>query len=87
MRIAALQQEAGLYREAIESYTVALSRARDNSSLPDRAQFSIGEIEEFGLRDRAAAIVAYEKLLADYPRSVWASTARKRIRALRGDAL
>jgi tetratricopeptide (TPR) repeat protein len=87
LRIASLQQEAGLYREAVATYTVVLTQFRETSIVPDRAQFNIGEIYQFGLRDRDAALGAYERLLADHPRSVWTAIARKRIRSLRGDTL
>jgi tetratricopeptide (TPR) repeat protein len=86
-RIALLQEDAGLYREAVSAYTTLLTKFRENSIFLDRAQFSVGEIYDFGLHDRDAAVAAYEKLLTEYPQSIWVAAARKRIRLLRGDAL
>jgi tetratricopeptide (TPR) repeat protein len=55
------------------------------SILQDRAEYLIGEVYWKFLGDKPAAIAAYEKLLAQHPRSLYAEDARKRIRTLRGD--
>jgi tetratricopeptide (TPR) repeat protein len=57
------------------------------SILKDRAQFRIAEIYQKVLNNTAQAIEAYEKLLAQFPNSLYAEESRKRIRLLRGDAL
>jgi tetratricopeptide (TPR) repeat protein len=87
LRMALLQEDAGLYTEAVGTYTTLLTKFREHSIFLDRAQFNMGEIYDFGLHDRGAAIAAYEKLLMEYPQSIWVAPARKRIRFLRGDAL
>lgn len=56
-----------------------------SSILQDRAEYLIGEVYWKFLKNTAAAIEAYEKLLAEHPRSLYADEARKRIRTLRGD--
>ncbi len=56
-----------------------------SSILQDRAEFLIGEVYWKFLKNKAAAIEAYETLLAQHPRSLYVEEARKRIRALRGD--
>lgn len=87
MKVAALQAQARLYADAIKSYERLLSQFKESSIALDKAQFSIGEIYQFGVTDKPKAIAAYEKLLADFPQSILATTARKRIRQLRGDSL
>ncbi len=57
------------------------------SVLRDRAQMRIGEVYENRLRDRARALEAYEKVLEQFPTSLYVEEARKRIRTLRGDSL
>ena len=57
------------------------------SILKDRAQFRIAEIYQTVLNNNAQAIEAYEKLLAQFPNSLYAEESRKRIRLLRGDNL
>ncbi len=57
------------------------------SILKDRAQFRIAEISENVLHNKAQAITAYEKLLEQFPNSLYAEQARKRIRLLRGDGV
>jgi tetratricopeptide (TPR) repeat protein len=58
-----------------------------SSILKDRAQFRIAEICQNILNNKVQAIEAYEKLLAQFPNSLYAEEARKRIRLLRGDNL
>jgi tetratricopeptide (TPR) repeat protein len=55
------------------------------SILKDRAQFRIAEICQTALNNKAQAIEAYEKLLAQFPNSLYVEESRKRIRQLRGD--
>ena len=57
------------------------------SILKDRAQFKIAEICQTVLNNKAQAIEAYEKLLSQFPNSLYAEESRKRIRLLRGDNL
>lgn len=57
------------------------------SILKDRAQFRIAEIFQTLLKNKTQAIEAYEKLLAQFPNSLYAEESRKRIRILRGDNL
>jgi tetratricopeptide (TPR) repeat protein len=87
MRSASLQEGAGLHQDALATYSRLLTEFKESSVALDRAQFSVAEIQDFSLKDKAAAIAAYEKLLVDYPRSVLTALARKRIRLLRGDPL
>lgn len=57
------------------------------SHLADRALFIAAEIAETELEEKEAAVELYTRLLSDYPGSLLASQARKRIRALRGDGV
>ena len=57
------------------------------SVLRDKAQMRIAEVYENRMRDKAKALEAYEKVLEQFPNSLFAEEARKRIRILRGDAL
>jgi tetratricopeptide (TPR) repeat protein len=57
------------------------------SILKDRAQFRIAEICQTVLNNKVRAIDAYEKLLSQFPNSLYAEETRKRIRMLRGDNL
>jgi tetratricopeptide (TPR) repeat protein len=87
MKAGTLQSEAGLYRDAIETYERLLSQFSQTSISLDRAQFKIGEIYQYYLRDKTQAIGAYEKLLANFPQSLHITEARKRIRVLRGESI
>lgn len=53
----------------------------------DLAQFRIAEVYERVRADKQKAIEAYELVLSQYPNSMHAQEARKRVRLLRGDAL
>jgi tetratricopeptide (TPR) repeat protein len=87
LRAATLQAETGQYREALATLDTLLTGHRQGATILDRAQFRAAEILQYGLNNAPAAITAYEQLLADYPQSIFASEARRRIRMLRGDTL
>jgi tetratricopeptide (TPR) repeat protein len=87
MRIGTLQRGAGMFNDALATYARLLTQFKEQSILLDRAQFAIAETWQFGLHEKSRAIQEYEQLLAEYPRSLFAGIARKRIRMLRGDAL
>jgi TolA-binding protein len=86
MNVALLQAKSGLFDDAVATYEKVIVLFKEHGTLLDRAQYRIGEICQYGLRDVHRAITAYETLLAEYPRSVFADEARKRIRQLRGGA-
>ncbi len=86
LKIAELQLVLGHVREAL----AVLQRIVTNmtaSVLRDRAQMRVGEIYETKLKDKASAIEAYERLLEQFPASLFTEEARKRVRALRGDPM
>ena len=83
---AELSVVVGQNNEALTSYQKLLSDC-PKSIFRDRAQFGIGEVYQFQLKDKEKAIHAYEELLASYPNSLLIEQARKRIRELRGDVL
>ncbi len=87
LRIAMLQTQAGRYNDALLTYHQLLHQFKESSIALDRAQFNIAELYDYRLKDKAQAIAAYERLLAEYPQSLFAERARKRIRELRGDSL
>ncbi|MCZ6776455.1 MAG: tetratricopeptide repeat protein [Ignavibacteria bacterium] len=87
MKVGTLQAEAQLNTDAIATYERLLEEFTESSIALDKAQFSIGEIYHYKLNDKAKAISAYDKLLADFPQSILTAEARKRIRRLRGDTL
>lgn len=55
--------------------------------LGDDALFMEGKIYEERKKDKATAMALYQKLLTDYPASIYGAEARKRFRSLRGDVL
>ncbi len=52
----------------------------------DDAVFMIGDIYENQLTDKEQAKTYYQKIITDYPGSLWINEARKRFRKLRGDS-
>jgi cellulose synthase operon protein C len=87
LRSATLSMRAGLYTDAIALCDKLLTDLREQCRVPDRAIFQKAVVLQFGLRKREEAVAAYERLLVEFPQSVFAGEARKRIRQLRGDAL
>ncbi|MCX7650372.1 MAG: tetratricopeptide repeat protein [Flavobacteriales bacterium] len=57
------------------------------SRIADGAVFRLAELEEFYRKDPEKAKMYYEKILSDYPGSLYTAEARKRYRQLRGDKL
>ncbi|MFD2932140.1 tetratricopeptide repeat protein [Spirosoma flavum] len=55
--------------------------------LGDDALFALGKMYEDRLKDKQAAMEAYQKVLTQYPGSIYGAEARKRFRVLRGDTL
>ncbi|GAB3687016.1 hypothetical protein GCM10027592_00030 [Spirosoma flavus] len=55
--------------------------------LGDDAMFTQGKIYEERLKDKQAAMEAYQKVLTQYPGSIYGAEARKRFRILRGDTV
>ncbi len=51
----------------------------------DDAVFMLGDIYENHLDDKTQAQTWYQKIITDYPASLWINEARKRFRILRGD--
>ena len=51
----------------------------------DDAVFMLGDIYENQLNDKTQAKTYYQKIITDYPGSLWINEARKRFRILRGD--
>ena len=51
----------------------------------DDAVFMLGDIYENRLNDKTTARNYYQKIITDYPGSLWINEARKRFRLLRGD--
>ncbi len=51
----------------------------------DDAVFMLGDIYENHLANKEQAKVYYQKIITDYPGSLWINEARKRFRLLRGD--
>ena len=58
-----------------------------NDILGDDAMFAQGKIYEERLKDKQAAMDAYQKVLTQYPGSIYGAEARKRFRVLRGDTI
>lgn len=58
-----------------------------NDLWADDAVFMLGDIYENHLDDKASAQIWYQKMISDYPGSLWINESRKRFRILRGDVI
>jgi len=58
-----------------------------NDLWADDAVFMLGDIYENHLDDKTSAQTWYQKMISDYPSSLWINEARKRFRILRGDVI
>jgi TolA-binding protein len=71
------QSAAGFYTEIIEKYTFGL--------LADDAMYNLAVLFENQLNDKGKAMELYEKILTQYPGSLYVVDARKHFRVLRKD--
>ncbi|WP_338874016.1 tetratricopeptide repeat protein [Spirosoma sp. SC4-14] len=76
----------GKNAEALEDLKT-ISAKYPNDILGDDALFTQAKIYEERLKDKTAAMEAYQKVLTQYPGSIYGAESRKRFRALRGDTL
>lgn len=76
----------GKNTEALEDLK-KITATYPNDILGDDALFAQGKIYEERLKDKQAAMEAYQKVLTQYPGSIYGAEARKRFRALRGDTV
>ncbi|MDX9891535.1 MAG: tetratricopeptide repeat protein [Bacteroidales bacterium] len=67
------------YKKIVESYSTDI--------LGDDALFKLAELYEYYLKNIPEAMTCYQKLLKEYPGSLYIVDARKRFRYLRGDNL
>jgi TolA-binding protein len=67
------------YKEIITSYSTDI--------LGDDALYKLAELYEYYLKNTPDAMTYYQKLLKEYPGSLYVVDARKRFRYLRGDVL
>ncbi|MDR2970979.1 MAG: tetratricopeptide repeat protein [Bacteroidales bacterium] len=70
-------EAAALYQRICDIYSEGL--------LGDDALFYLGDLYEFYLKDNIKAMECYQKLMKEYPGSLFVVDARKRFRNLRGD--
>lgn len=76
----------GKNAEALEDFKT-ISAKYPNDILGDDALFTQAKIYEERLKDKTAAMEAYQKVLTQYPGSIYGAESRKRFRALRGDTV
>jgi tetratricopeptide (TPR) repeat protein len=86
MSIGDLQVRQHNFSESLTTYDTLAARFPE-SVLIDRILMKTGMVGEYGVKNKAIAIDAYQKLLSKLPNSIYANEARRRIRALRGDGI
>ncbi len=81
---ALIREKQGRFSEAAELYnTLAIAFGHD--ILADNAWYNLGLLYEYKLGDKENARKAYEKIVNDFPGSLFIIEARERFRKLRGD--
>ncbi len=86
LRKAIAMENQGKWTEAVV-FLEDLMKYHAEDILADDALFHLGDIFENHLEDKEKAIESYKKILFDYKGSLYTTEARKRLRALRGDAI
>jgi hypothetical protein len=70
-----------------QTYLEEVAEFHFHDILADDAIFKLAELHHYIYADETKAMEYYEKLLTEYPGSLYVVEARKRFRALRGDNL
>jgi tetratricopeptide (TPR) repeat protein len=73
--------EVGNYHEALQAYQTLL-KDHPADMRADRALLRMAEIYESNLKDRVLAQQTYERILSEYPKSLFLDDARQKIRSL-----
>jgi len=68
-----------MYKKVLNNYSWDI--------LADNALYKIAKIYDFSLKDKEKAMEYYEKIIIDYPGSIFTVESRKRFRFLRGDSI
>jgi len=85
-RKAQIFESNGRYNDAIAMYQEVISKYSFDI-LGDNALYNMAHLYDFTLKDKVKAMDAYQKLITEYPGSIYTVDARKRFRYLRGDKL
>jgi len=81
---AEINSKNGKFEEAAKYYT-EITEKFQLDLLGDDALFNLAGLYENQLNDKAKAMQLYEKILTEYPGSLYVVDARKRFRSLRND--
>jgi tetratricopeptide (TPR) repeat protein len=73
------EQAKNMYQDVIDFHFTDITA--------DDAVFKLADLEQFIFHDTQKAMVLYEKLITEYPGSLYVVEARKRYRELRGDSI
>ena len=84
LRMGLLQRKLMLYNDALKSFSYVINKFPE-SSLVDKILFLEGDVYEKDLKDHKNAVSFYERILLEFPNSMYVNEARKRIRLLKGD--
>lgn len=84
MSKARIFQKQNLPDKSIEQLNLIVA-SHSNDLWADDALFMLAEIYEVSLNDKAKASDYYQKIIIDFPGSLYVTEARKRFRLLRGD--
>ncbi len=78
-----IYQEEKKYSSSVDAYQKLLEKY-PKSLYRDQAQKLIGDVYNYGMKNKANAIQAYEQFLKDYDRSVYADEVRDKLQELKG---
>ncbi|WP_196895037.1 tetratricopeptide repeat protein [Aureivirga marina] len=83
---AKLYEETNQLEKAAENY-LKITEIKENDILIDDAYFALGKLYEEKIKNPEKASEYYQKIIFDFPSSIYLVEARKRYRNLRGDAI
>jgi outer membrane protein assembly factor BamD (BamD/ComL family) len=80
----ALQRRSLSFDAALKSYETIINRYPE-SALIDKMLFLTGDLYEKDFKDPKKAAGFYERILVEFPNSMYVNEARKRLREMKGE--
>jgi tetratricopeptide (TPR) repeat protein len=85
LKMGLIQKQIFFFEEAQKSFSTIIDRFPE-SLLVDKVLFLLGELYQNDLKDKNKAILSHEKILIEFPNSMYLNEARKRLRSLKEES-
>ena len=85
LKMGLIQKQMFFFEQAEKSFSTLINRFSE-SMLVDKVLFLLGELYQNDLKDKSKAISSYERILIDFPNSMYVNETRKKLRLLKEES-